>query len=86
MKEDIQPKFFANPSKFRKWLEKNHDDKNELFVGFYKTGSSKESITWSQSLDEALCFGWIDGVRKSIDEESYLFVLRHEKPTAYGVL
>jgi uncharacterized protein YdeI (YjbR/CyaY-like superfamily) len=71
MKDGIQPKFFAKPSEFRKWLEKNHANKNELFVGFYKTSSGKKSITWPQSVDEALCFGWIDGIRKSIDEESY---------------
>ena len=86
MKDGIQPNFFAKPSEFREWLEKNHTKKNELFVGFYKTSSGKESITWPQSVDEALCFGWIDGVRKSIDEESYFIRFHHEKPTAFGVL
>ena len=62
----MAPKFFAKPSDFRNWLEKNHDQKPELLVGFYKVGSGKPSITWSQSVDEALCFGWIDGVRRSI--------------------
>ncbi|MEP6925172.1 MAG: bacteriocin-protection protein, partial [Pyrinomonadaceae bacterium] len=63
--------FFATPSGFRQWLEENHDQKTELLVGFYKVGSNKPSMTWPQSVDEALCFGWIDGVRKSIDSESY---------------
>jgi uncharacterized protein YdeI (YjbR/CyaY-like superfamily) len=67
----MKPTFFAKQSHFRKWLEKNHKKKTELLVGIYKVGSGKPSVTWSQSVDEALCFGWIDGVRKSIDESSY---------------
>lgn len=67
----MQATFFATATEFRKWLEKNHKKETELIVGFYKVGSGKASITWSQSVDQALCFGWIDGVRKSIDEESY---------------
>ncbi len=63
--------FFARPADFRKWLQKNHQTEKELLVGFYKTGSGKPSITWPESVDEALCFGWIDGVRRSIDDESY---------------
>jgi uncharacterized protein YdeI (YjbR/CyaY-like superfamily) len=67
----MEPIFFAEQSDFRQWLEENHDKENELIVGFYKVGSGKPSMNWSQSVDEALCFGWIDGVRKSIDEDSY---------------
>ena len=63
--------FFPKQSDFRKWLEKNHDRKKELLVGFYKVSSGKPSITWSQSVDEALCFGWIDGIRKSVAKDSY---------------
>lgn len=63
--------FFAKQSDFRKWLQKNHKKETELLVGFYKVGSGVPSMTWSQSVDEALCFGWIDGVRKSINEVSY---------------
>jgi uncharacterized protein YdeI (YjbR/CyaY-like superfamily) len=63
--------FFKTPADFRKWLEKNHAKKNEQWVGFHKTGSGKKSITWPESVDQALCFGWIDGLRKGIDEESY---------------
>ena len=63
--------FFATPADFRKWLEKNHDKLPELLVGFYKKGSGKPSITWPESVDEALCFGWIDGIRRSINDESY---------------
>lgn len=63
--------FFATQGEFRKWLEKYHNKETELLVGFYKVGSGKPSMTWSQSVDQALCFGWIDGVRKSINIESY---------------
>lgn len=63
--------FFATQAEFRKWLEKHHKKEKELIVGYYKVGSGKPSMTWSQSVDQALCFGWIDGIRKSIDKESY---------------
>ena len=67
----MKPVFFKTPAEFNKWLKKNHDSAAELLVGFYKTGSGKPSITWPESVDEALCYGWIDGIRRSIDEESY---------------
>ena len=63
--------FFPTPADFRKWLSKHHTTKKELLVGFYKVGSGKPSITWPQSVDEALCFGWIDGIRRNIDTDSY---------------
>lgn len=63
--------FFKTQDDFRKWLESNHNKEEELIVGFYKVNSGKTSMTWPQSVDQALCFGWIDGVRKSIDKESY---------------
>jgi uncharacterized protein YdeI (YjbR/CyaY-like superfamily) len=66
-----QPTFFKNGAEMRKWLQKNHDKQTELHVGYYKAGSSKKGITRAESVDEALCFGWIDGVLHSIDEESY---------------
>ncbi|HLW36261.1 MAG TPA: hypothetical protein VKS98_11440, partial [Chthoniobacterales bacterium] len=65
------PKFFRKPSDFRRWLEKNHPTASELWVGFYRKTSGKPSITWAESVDEALCFGWIDGIRKGIAEVSY---------------
>jgi len=67
----VNPKFFKTPSAFRKWLAAHHADSKELWVGFYKKDSGKPSIDWPESVDEALCFGWIDGIRKSIDAESY---------------
>jgi len=63
--------FFKTQDDFRKWLESHHDKETELIVGFYKVDSGKPSMNWSQSVDQALCFGWIDGVRRSIDQESY---------------
>lgn len=67
----MKPNFFAAPSEFCAWLEEHFDKTQELWVGFYKIGSGKPSITWPEAVDEALCFGWIDGVRKSIDDASY---------------
>ena len=68
----IQPRFFATPSEFRRWLEKNHRRAVVLWVGFHRKASGKPSITWPESVDQALCFGWIDGLRKGIDEASYM--------------
>ncbi len=67
----MEVKFFKTPADLRKWFEKNHDKLAEQWIGFYKKASGKPSITWPESVDQALCFGWIDGVRKSIDDESY---------------
>ena len=67
----MKPKFFRTPPDFRTWLEKNHATATELWVGFYKKDSRKPSITWPGSVDQALCFGWIDGIRKRVDEISY---------------
>ena len=74
------PTFFSTPEDFRKWLQKHSKKEKELLVGFYKIGSGKPSLTWSQSVDEALCFGWIDGVRRSIDAESYTIRFTPRKP------
>jgi uncharacterized protein YdeI (YjbR/CyaY-like superfamily) len=74
--------FFETQEEFRNWLEKNHEMQKELLVGFHKVGSKKPSMTWSQSVDHALCFGWIDGVRKSIDRESYSIRFTPRKPTS----
>src|SRR6476659_5155070 len=82
MNLEVQPIFFATQSEFRKWLKKNHQKATELFVGFYKVDSGKPSMTWSQSVDHAICFGWIDGVRKSIDKDSYLIRFTPRKPAS----
>lgn len=67
----MKPIFFKTQFEFRKWLEQNHKTETELLVGFYKVGSGEPSMNWSESVDQALCFGWIDGVLNSIDEKSY---------------
>ena len=77
-----EPNFFATPETFRRWLENHHETERELLVGFHKTSSGKPSITWPQSVDEALCFGWIDGVRRRIDDESYSIRFTPRKPTS----
>jgi len=71
VKETLKVRFFSTQSLFRKWLAKNHARSVELWVGFHKKNSGKKSISYAEALDEALCFGWIDGVRKSVDENSY---------------
>lgn len=74
--------FFEDQDKFRAWLEAHHEHETELLVGFYKVNSGKPSMTWSQSVDQALCFGWIDSVRRSIDEESYCIRFTPRKRTS----
>ncbi len=76
----MKPTFFETPSRFRSWLEKHHATSSELLVGFYKKGSGRPSITWPESVDQALCFGWIDGIRRTIDAESYTIRFTPRKP------
>ena len=78
----MSPTFFAKQSDFRNWLKRNHTKETALLVGFYKVDSGKPSMTWTQSVDEALCFGWIDGVRTSIDKDSYQIRFTQRKPTS----
>jgi uncharacterized protein YdeI (YjbR/CyaY-like superfamily) len=66
-----EPTYFETPTQWRAWLEGHHATAAELSVGFWKTGSGQPTITWPQSVDEALCFGWIDGVRHRVDDERY---------------
>jgi uncharacterized protein YdeI (YjbR/CyaY-like superfamily) len=68
----VTPTFFATPAAFRRWLTRHHARETELWVGFHKKASGRPSMTWPESVDEALCVGWIDGIRKSIDEDSYM--------------
>lgn len=78
----MAPTFFPTPADFRRWLQAHHATAKELLVGFYKTGSGKASITWPESVDQALCFGWIDGLRQRIDDESYTIRFTPRKPTS----
>ncbi len=72
--------FFATPADFRKWLTNNYTTSKELLVGFHKVGSGKPSITWPESVGQALCFGWIDGIRRNIDAHSYSIRFTPRKP------
>jgi uncharacterized protein YdeI (YjbR/CyaY-like superfamily) len=77
-----KPRFFATAEGFRRWLERNHDRAEELWVGLHRKASGKRSITWPEAVDEALCFGWIDGIRKRIDDTSYMNRFTPRKPTS----
>ena len=68
----VEPKFFATAADFRRWLTKHHASEKELWVGFYKKASGKQSISYPEAVDQALCFGWIDGIRKSVGADSYM--------------
>jgi uncharacterized protein YdeI (YjbR/CyaY-like superfamily) len=76
----MEPTFFATRAAFRAWLEQHHATADELLVGYYKAGSGKPSLTWPESVEEALCFGWIDGVRKGLDDERYQIRFTPRKP------
>ena len=82
IKEKLRCVYFNTSSDFREWLMKNHDKEKELLVGFHKVKTKKESITWSQSVDQAICFGWIDGVRRSIDQQHYCIRFSPRKPAS----
>jgi uncharacterized protein YdeI (YjbR/CyaY-like superfamily) len=79
-REKLKPFFFRAPADLRKWFGANHASAGELWIGFFKKSSGKPSVTWPQSVDEALCVGWIDGIRKSLDEESYVIRFTPRKP------
>src|SRR5258708_14011517 len=68
----VKQKCFPSPADWHAWLEEHHEKHEELWVGFHKVGSGKPSITWPEAVDGALCFGWIDGLRKSLGETSYV--------------
>lgn len=78
----MTPVYFKNQHEFREWLEHNHDKATEIIVGYYKVGTANHNMTWSQSVDQALCFGWIDGIRRSIDNEKYCIRFTPRKPTS----
>ena len=69
--EPVNPIFFATPDEFRAWLELHHETETEVWVGYHKKITGLPSMTWSDSVDQALCFGWIDGIRQSLDENRY---------------
>jgi len=68
----VTPRFFTSPAAFRAWLEAHHADAKELWVGFYRKSAGRTGIAYLEAVDEALCFGWIDGIKKSVDHERYM--------------
>ena len=79
---EAKPVFFRSRSEYRAWLEENHEIARELWIGFWKKSTGKPSLTWQECVDESLCFGWIDGVRKSIDQDSYKQRVTPRRPTS----
>ena len=79
----MKPTFFETPAAFRKWLDRNHDSAEELTLGLYKKNSGKPSITLKEAQDEALCFGWIDGVAHNLDESSYSIRFTPRRPGSF---
>jgi uncharacterized protein YdeI (YjbR/CyaY-like superfamily) len=80
----VKPRFFATPEELRAWFERHHETGSELLLGYYKKGSGKPTLTWSESVEEALCFGWIDGVRRGVDDESYVIRFTPRKLRSTG--
>lgn len=78
----MKPIFFKNTKKLRDWLAKNHAIKTELWLGYFKKNSPKYNYSWSDTVDELICFGWIDGLRKSIDKERYMIRITPRKPNS----
>jgi len=76
----IAPTFFPTPADFRAWLKQNHNSEAALWVGYYKKTAGKLSVTWEETVDEALCYGWIDGIRRSFDDESYVVRFTPRRP------
>lgn len=76
----IHPTFFPAPADFRAWLERNHDIASELLLGYFKKGTGRKSVTWEETVDQALCYGWIDGIRRSLGDEAYVIRFTPRKP------
>ena len=79
----MKPVFFSSPTKFRAWLAANHAKASQLLVGFHKVSSGKPSLTWPEAVDEALCYGWIDGIRHSLGETSYTIRFTPRRPGSF---
>ena len=76
----LPPTFFRSPAELRQWFEKNHASADELIVGFHKKSAGKPTLTWPESVAEALCFGWIDGIRRRVDDERYTIRFTPRRP------
>ena len=79
---EAAPIFFKGPAEYRAWLEKHHETKDELWIGFWRKSTGKPSLTWQQCVDESLCFGWIDGIRKTVDATAYKQRVTPRRPTS----
>ena len=79
----MTPRFFASAGDFRRWLERHHASETELWVGYYKKASGKGGMVYAEALEQALCFGWIDGVVKSLDDERYIQRFTPRRPRSY---
>lgn len=75
-----KPRYFATPEQLRAWFRDHHRSAEELWVGYHKKGSGEASVTWPESVDEALCYGWIDGIRKSVDDSRYTIRFTPRRP------
>ncbi|MCF8239336.1 MAG: YdeI/OmpD-associated family protein [Saprospiraceae bacterium] len=82
MNADVATIFFDSPLAFRRWLEEHHQTEQVLWVGYYKKHTGTPSLTWPESVDQALCFGWIDGLRHTVDEKRYRIRFTPRKPTS----
>lgn len=78
--------FFSTPSELREWFQENHLKEQQVWIGFYNKKSGRKSITWKETVDEALCFGWIDGIRKKLDDHSYCNRLTRDERKATGAM
>ncbi len=78
----MKVRFFRAPAELRDWFDEHHDTEQELWVGFHKRSTGRPSVTWSESVDEALCVGWIDGIRKRIDADTYKIRFTPRKTTS----
>jgi len=78
----MKARFFSSGADFRGWLKEHSARSTELWVGYFKAGSGTASVTWAESVDHALCYGWIDGIRKRIDETRYMIRFTPRKPTS----
>ena len=81
-KPPAEPMHFATPADFRRWLARHHERETELWVGFHKKATGRPSITWPEAVDEALCVGWIDGIRRSLGDDRYMIRFTPRKPTS----
>jgi uncharacterized protein YdeI (YjbR/CyaY-like superfamily) len=77
-----EPIYFESPDEFRAWLEEHHETETEVWVGMWKKATGKQGVSWAQAVDEALCFGWIDGVLRRVDDQRHIQRFSPRKPSS----